>query len=400
MKRPPSAPAGAPATVRLVKDLGRHLRAGHPWIWRDALAPVRLPAGSVVDVVDAGGRFLARGLFDPGSPIAVRVYTLDAAQPLDGALVDRRLADAAQLRLSVIDLDTTDAYRLCNGEGDRLPGVVVDRYASTAVVRFDGAAAATLSDHVVHAVLRLGAPLGITSVYERARHGAGRVLAGDEPPEVVEVRESGLRLGVDVKRGQKTGTFLDQRDNRLAIRRFAAGIDVANLFSYTGGFSLSAALGGARRVTSVDQAPAALEAARADFTRNGVDPEQHGFERAEVFEWLAQAAAQRRRFGLMVVDPPSFAPSEKSLKGALSAYRDLFERSLSLVEPGGLLAAASCSSHVDLEAFLAALRDAGERAGVALRVLEVRGQPPDHPTTPAFKEGRYLKFVVLRVDPL
>lgn len=384
--------------VRLKRELARHLRAGHPWIWRDALAPARHPAGTVVDVEDAQGRFLARGLFDPESPIAVRVFTLEVREAVDEELVARRVRAALSARSGAIDLATTNAFRMVNGEGDFLPGVVVDLYADTAVVRFDGAAARSLSPSVVRAVMEAAAPLGVVRAYERSRGGRGAVLAGDEPPDVVEVRESGVRLAVDVKRGQKTGTFLDQRESRLAIRRFAAGREVGNLFSYTGGFSLHAALGGARRVTSVDQAPGALDGARMNFVLNGIEPERHAFECADVFEWLPQAQSAGRRFGLLVVDPPSFAPSERSLERALGAYRDLFASSLQLLEPGGVLAASSCSSHVDMEAFLGALREAGAKARRPLRVLEARGQPADHPTTPAFKEGRYLKFVLLHVE--
>lgn len=384
--------------VRLRKELARHLRAGHPWVWRDALLPAAHPAGTVVDVEDGAGRFVARGLFDPGSPIAVRVYTLDAGQAVDGGLVRERVQSALAARRGAFDPAATNAFRLLNGEGDLLPGLVVDLYADTAVARFDGAAARALLEPLVEATLAAARPLGVCRVYERSRGGRGAVLAGDEPPDQVEVLESGVRLAVDVKRGQKTGTFLDQRDNRRAIRPHASGVEVGNLFSYTGGFSLHAALAGARRVTSVDQAALALDGARTNFVLNGLEPERHGFECADVLDWLPEAARAGRRFGLLVVDPPSFAPSEKSLERALGAYRDLFASALALVEPKGVLAASSCSSHVDMEALLGALRDAGARARRSLRVLETRGQPADHPSTPAFREGRYLKFVLLRVD--
>ena len=385
--------------MTLQKELSRHIHAGHPWIWRDALAHASLATGAVVDVHDRGGRFVARGLWDARSPLAVRVFTLDEDEALDGAMIRRRVADALAARRGVIEFSgpaETNAFRMVNGEGDFLPGVVVDLYHDTAVVRFDGDAARALEGDVVSAVVAAGRPLGLARVYERSRGAKGKALFGGEPPAVVEIRERGVRFAVDVIHGQKTGTFLDQRDNRAAIRPWAAGVAVANLFSYTGGFSVHAALAGARTVVSVDSAAPALASARDNFALNGIDPDAHRFECADVFEWLARGKAERRRFELMIVDPPSFAPSEKSVDKALAAYRDLFAESLALVAPGGVLAAASCSSHVDMEAFLGAIRDASARARRPLRILETRGQPGDHPTVPAFKEGRYLKFVLCR----
>jgi 23S rRNA (cytosine1962-C5)-methyltransferase len=172
------------------------------------------------------------------------------------------------------------------------------------------------------------------------------------------------------------------------------------LFCYTGGFSVHAALAGATHVVSIDQAAPALVAARENFARTGLDPASpaYAFEAVDAFAWLERARAEGQRHGLVIIDPPSFAPSEKSLDKALAAYRDLFAAGLFVVENGGYLCAASCSSHVDLEAFIGTLRDASQRARRRLRLLEVRGQPPDHPTLPAFKEGRYLKFILCRVD--
>ncbi len=385
-----------PTRVHLRKDLSRHVRAGHPWIWADALAPSEAKTGEVVEVVGGDGKFLARGLFDARSPIAVRVATLDRDEALDAAFVRRRVEEALAARRGVIDPRETDAFRWLNGEGDFLPGVVVDLYGPVAVLRLDGDAVRAWRPCVVEAVAAVGRPLGVASVIERSRAGRAELLDGSTPGDVVEVRESGVRFAVDVLHGQKTGTFLDQRENRRAIRPFADGAEVANLFSYTGGFSVHAALAGASRVTSVDSAAAALDGARDNFALNGLDPDRHEFACADAFAWLDEARAAGRRFGLVIVDPPSFAPSEKAVGRALAAYRDLHAACLALVAPGGVIAAASCSSHVTAEAFLGALRDGAAKAGRALRVLEVRGQPGDHPTLPAFPEGRYLKMILAR----
>ncbi|HEY2744137.1 MAG TPA: class I SAM-dependent rRNA methyltransferase [Polyangia bacterium] len=422
--------------MRLQKPLERSIRGGHPWVYREALAiegrgakkplrPVRsglIPksiggsssraprTGSAVDIIGTDGKFVARGLFDAASPIAVRVATLDRSQPLDESFLRARLRRALAARRGVIDPATTDAFRWLNGEGDFVPGVVIDVYGSVAVLRLDGDAVRVWRDWIVAAILDDavrsafpadavdGRALAVTHVLERSRGGKAELLHGGAPPSPVEIREHGVRFAVDVLRGQKTGFFLDQRDNRRAIRPFCAGVDVVNLFGYTGGFSVHAALAGARRVTTVDVAAPALADARANFALNGVDPARHAFDAEDAFAWLDRAARERRRYGVVISDPPSFAPSEKALQKALTAYRDLHARALALVDEGGILAAASCSSHVTMDAFVGTLRDAADKTRRPLRILELRGQPGDHPTPPAFPEGRYLKFVLARAD--
>jgi 23S rRNA (cytosine1962-C5)-methyltransferase len=404
--------------LKLAKPLERSIRAGHPWIYRDALAPKplreeprglkspgiggssgRAPGtGCAVDVIGADGKFVARGLYDAQSPIAVRIATLDSKQPLDAAFIHARALSALRARRGAIDAHTTTTFRWLNGEGDFLPGVVVDVYGPVAVLRLDGEAVRAWRDLVTAAVVDLGRGLGITHVYERSRGGRGEALHGGVPPSPVEIREHDVRFAVDIVHGQKTGFFLDQRENRRALRPFAADAEVVNLFGYTGGFSVHAALAGARRVTTVDVAAPALADARANFALNGLDPARHGFDAADAFDWLERAHGEGRRFGLVICDPPSFAPSEKALQKALTAYRDLHARAIAVVDEGGVLAAASCSSHVTMDAFVGTLRDAADKARRPLRLLELRGQPADHPTPPAFPEGRYLKMVVARLD--
>nr|WP_276600713.1 class I SAM-dependent rRNA methyltransferase [Nannocystis sp. ILAH1] len=219
-----------------------------------------------------------------------------------------------------------------------------------------------------------------------------RVLAGEAPPERVEIREHGMRMHVDVRRGQKTGMFLDQRENRRLIRQVARGRETLNLFSYTGGFSLAAALGGAPRVTSVDLARNAVDAARDNFTLNDLDPAAHGFVAADAFAFLEDTAGTA--YDLVIVDPPSFAPNHKAVRAAEAAYARLNASALRQVRPGGLLAAASCSSHVPMDMFLKILSESARQARRPLRLLEVRHEPPDHPSPLHFPEGRYLKFVL------
>ncbi|MFO0574463.1 MAG: class I SAM-dependent rRNA methyltransferase [Polyangia bacterium] len=416
--RPVRPDRGRPPQVLLTRNLVRSIQSGHPWLYREALqAPPGLQAGTVVDLVDRAGRFLGRGLYDAESPIALRLFTLDRGEAVDAALVHRRLAEALALRRRTVEGlgEQTNAFRLCHGEGDRLPGLVIDVYDHIAVLICDGAAAQSLVPAATAAVLELLADLGVRAVYERQQRrsgGGGRLLHGElaprqagstddslrpgdplRPGEVL-VREHGMRLLVDVVSGQKTGLFIDQRENRRRIRGCAAGLTVWNGFSYTGGFSVAAALGGARRVVTVDRAAPAVETARRSFGHNQLDPAAHGFVVADVFEELSAMHRRGERFDLVIVDPPSFAKAEKDVPAALSAYRELHRLALDAVQPGGLLAAASCSSHVDENAFLGTLTEAATAAGRPLRFLEIHGQPADHPTLPAFPEGRYLKFVL------
>ncbi|MBN1773737.1 MAG: class I SAM-dependent rRNA methyltransferase [Deltaproteobacteria bacterium] len=401
-------------TVRLRRDLARAVRRGHPWLYAEALAAPRgLSAGTVVEVLDPAGRFLARGTWDPDSPIAVRVLTLDAAQPVDEALVADRVAAAAARRAPLLASGDTDCCRLVHGEADRLPGVVCDRYGDAAVLRFDGAGPAALRGWVVEAMR--GLP-GLARVLERpfgratsrrARPGpdgavpAERpavVLAGGAPAGPREVLEHGLRFEVDLLRGHKTGLYLDQRENRARVRELAAGRRVLNLFAYTGGFAVAAAAGGARASVSVELARPAAAAARRNLARNGADPAAHVVEEEDAFAWLARAAAARRSFDLLVCDPPSFAPNRASVPRARTAYRRLNAAVLRLAGPGALVLSCSCSSHIDERAFLGLLRAAAADARRRIAIREVRGAGDDHPVARWFPEGRYLKAVLLHLD--
>lgn len=373
--------------------------AGHPWLYREALRPLgrgSVPStGDAVGLEDGAGQLIGRGIFDAGSPLAVRVWTRGDVR-VDDALFRSRLSHAFALRGRVLD-DSTNAYRLLHGEGDRMPGLVVDRYAAVAVVRTDGdAAGAVLERHGAELHRQLRA-LGVETLLHRAV-GTSRVgpvhVFGPEIHAPVEVREHGMAFSSDLLRGQKTGSFLDQRDNRRRVRELGKGRRVLNLFSYAGGFSQAAALGGASHVTSVDIAHDAHRTAQASFRLAGLDPSQHAFVTADAFQWLEQAEQKGERYDLIISDPPSFAPNEKSLPKALAAYKRLHRACSKLLAEDGLFCAASCSSHVDAKTFLSTLDDATLEQR-PLRVIEQYGAPPDHPVLPAFPEGAYLKFIVL-----
>jgi 23S rRNA (cytosine1962-C5)-methyltransferase len=375
------------------------LAHGHPWVWREAIARGldKAAAGQEVQVLAADGAPVGRGLADPGSPIAVRLWTRGKS-PDDEALFRDRVGRACALRQRLFEGDATDAYRVLHGEGDRTPGFVVDRYGPVAVLRTDGDGAAARASDLVDVLGPTLESWGVSTLVHRVG-GKGEkprfdVLRGQEPPDTVEVKEHGLTFVVDLRHGQKTGAFLDQRDNRRHVGLLAVGRRVLNLFSYAGGFSLFAASSGARHVTSVDVATAAHATAQASFRASGLDPAAHTFATADVYAFLDQAKNRGDQWDLVISDPPSFAPSEKAVPRALSAYRALHRACADVLARGGILCAASCSSHVDMAAFLTTLDDAALGRD-DLRVLELRGAGPDHPTLAAFPEGRYLKLAVM-----
>ena len=387
--------------LQLGKPLRARIRAGHPWIYDRAVgrAPKGGAAGDVIVVADEAGP-IASAFLDPESPIRARVLDLDPEADVGDAWASGRAAAAADRRARDPLLVACTGRRLIHGEADGCPGLVVDAYADTAVLVFDGPAAAAFWRPRLPAVLaglaRGGAELA--HAWLRGQRGerrqGGEALMGDPPAEIA-IAEDEARFAVDVRAGQKTGFFLDQRDNRRLVRRHAAGASVLNLFCYTGGFSLHAALGGAARVTSVDLAAPALAGLERSLALSGLPPDTHERICGDAFDVLARARHSGRRWDLVIVDPPSFAPSERARPAALAAYRKLATASLAVVAPAGRFALASCSSHVseaDLLEQLAQLPDAG-----ALRLRASAGSASDHPVLPAFPEGRYLKFLLFDV---
>lgn len=395
--------------VPVKPGLGRHIRAGHPWVFKKALAQTpKIPPGSVVDLVD-GTRFAGRGYFDPWSAIAVRVLTTDPSEAIDQAFFERRVAQALASRQQLVDLSDTDAFRLIHGEGDLLPGVIVDLYAGWAVLKLYSAGLTPHRPLIVEA-LRKAVP-GLKGVVGRDEvgrddadvdegKGTGKMLHGPEAPQPLTIIERGAKFLVDVYAGQKTGFFLDQRENRFLLRRLAKGLDVLNCFSFSGGFSVNAALGGATRVFSVDQDADAVALSRENFKLNGVDPNAHDFLAGDVFTLLESFKHEGRRFDLIVLDPPAFAKSQRAVESAIGGYASLNRQALHLLKPGGLLCTASCSARVSPDAFLDAVREGAFNAGVDLTLVEERYQPPDHPIRLQFREGGYLKFLVLRARQL
>jgi 23S rRNA (cytosine1962-C5)-methyltransferase len=377
----------------LTKALEDSVRAGHPWVFADA---VRLEGdfedGQVADLRDREGGFVARGTVEPRSPLVFRAWTTDADEEVGPDLVRRRLADALALRRATLDESVT-ALRVCHGENDHLPGLQCDLYGDVASLRTDGALGRAWESTYVEAVREVLQPRAVVVRNKKVARGRARRVVGDfEDP--VTVREGERRYRVSVMHGMKTGFFIDQRPNRGRVQRLAAGRRVLDLFAYSGGFSVAAGLGGADQVTTVDQSRLAIEAAQANLEINGLGNDRHRLVCADVFEYLQSV---QESFDLIVLDPPSFAPNKRSLTKAKRAYRRLNRLAMERIPPGGFLATASCSSHVDRRLFLEIIALAAADAGRRCTIGGVHGPGSDHPLRPGFPEGDYLSFVLLRI---
>ena len=393
--------SSSPVVLRLNRDLVRTIKRGHPWVYADALRelPDAVPGTPAVLLDNKKGQAVARGYYDPGCPVALRICETDPDVKLDDRWAERRLRTARSLRKSFSGSGPTTGFRLLNGEGDGVPGLVADIYGDTAVVKLDGEGPIGFW-RVDEVAAWIADELGLVRVYERQkeRGAVGRSLFGSVPDQPVSFLEQGIPFTADVVRGQKTGFFLDQRENRQLIRAWSRDATVLNVFSYTGGFSVAAGVGGASHVTSVDIAPAAIEAANGHWRLSGLPDSQHTGIAADAFELLAHAASERHRWEIVVLDPPSFAPNRESVPKAMSAYQNVIEAGARVTASQGLLAVASCSSHIDLPMFLECCEEGISRARRRGTVVTISGQPTDHPTPLALPEFRYLKFVLLRLD--
>jgi len=384
--------------LELPAQLKRGLQAGHPWVYRDHV-PRGFRAASGTWVLVRAGGYSAFALWDESSRIALRLFS--EVQVPDAAWVRARIAHALALRQAVLG-DDTSAYRLLYGEGDGIPGLTVDVYGQFATIVTYADSLEILVPWVVRGLTEL---LKLHGVVRRARVRDGEpprleVLYGRLPPRDLIVSEHGARLYVDLFLGQKTGLFLDHRENRRFFANFCAGKRVLNLFSYTGAFSLYAARAGAKRVTSVDISQPAARAARVNFELNGLDPEPHEFLAEDVFEYLERAKQKKYTFDVVICDPPSFANSRDQLKNALRAYVRVNSAGLRVLEPGGIYAAASCTAQVSADAFRGVLAESAVNAKRRYQVFHDAAHAPDHPIFVGHPEGRYLKFVVGRALPI
>jgi len=388
--------------LRLKAGREKSLRRRHPWIFSGAVARVEgdPQAGETVRVESADGKPLALAAYSPHSQIRARTWTFDISAEVNEVFLRSRIERAISWRESPSVLPDSDALRLVHGESDGLPGLVVDRYGNLLVAQFLAAGAERWREEILDA---LEALTGADAIFERS-DAEVRKLEGLEPragfvrgsasPSCV-VREHGLRFHVDIEAGQKTGFYLDQRANRQRVRALAAGREVLDAFCYTGGFALAALAGGAKHVTAVESSAAALAVAKENLRANSLDADAIRFEQADVFAYQRALRDQGRRFGLIALDPPKFAPTAAQAKNAARAYKDINLLALKLLSPGGLLATFSCSGGVGAELFQSIVAGAAADAGVDAKILERFGAAPDHPVALEFPEGEYLKGLLL-----
>ena len=391
--------------LRLKPGRERSLLRRHPWVFSGAVDEVSGPqSGGTVEVRAADGRFLAWAAYSPASQIRARVWTFDEAEVPGPGLFEKRIELALTRRRSEIPRETTNALRLVHGESDGLPGLIADRYADTVVVQLLSAGCEKWRDTLI-GILRERS--GCARIYERSDtdvreleglpESSGLILgtAADAPLEIVE---HGIKYEVDVASGQKTGFYLDQRDNRRRVGQLAAGREVLDCFCYTGGFALSALAGGARSVLLLDASAQALVQARRNFLLNGFEAGRAEWLDADVFEALRRLRREGRQFDLIVLDPPKFAPTPKDAERAARGYKDINMNALKLLRPGGLLATFSCSGGVPPELFQKIVAGAAADAGVPLLLRERYRAAPDHPVRVEFPEGEYLKGLLLERD--
>jgi len=391
--------------LELKSGRDKSLRRRHPWIFSGAVARIEgKPArGDTVAVKDVGGKTRALAAYSPNSQIRARAWTFDPTVEVDAQFMRRRLESALALRAQLPAARHTNALRLVHGESDGLPGLVVDRYADVLVVQFLAAGVERWREPILDALAEL---TGCEAVFERSDADVRRLeglapragfVRGDRAAARSAIVEYGLDFHVDVEQGQKTGFFLDQRDNRQRVRALAAGREVLDGFCYTGGFSLAALAGGATHVLALESSAAALAVARENLAANPLDASRASFEQADVFARLRELRDRGARFDLVVLDPPKFAPTAAQAKNAARAYKDINLLAFKLLSPGGLLASFSCSGGVSRELFQSILAGAALDAGVEAKIVERFGAAADHPVALEFPEGDYLKgFLLLR----
>jgi 23S rRNA (cytosine1962-C5)-methyltransferase len=392
-----------PPKLTLKPGRERSLLRRHPWIFSGAIAEVggAPRTGDTVGVRAADGSFLAWAAYSPASQIRARVWSFDETEIPGPDLFERRIEAALALRRAEIPLETTDALRLVHGESDGLPGLVADRYADTLVVQLASAGCERWRETLIE-ILR--AQSGCARVYERS-DTEGRelegfaastgLIAGTAADRPLRIVEHGIRYEVDAAAGQKTGFYLDQRDNRRRVGLLADGREMLNCFCYTGGFALSALAGGARSVLSIDSSGPALELAKRNLALNGLEAGRAEWLEADVFGALRKLQREGRQFDFIVLDPPKFAPTPKDAERAARGYKDINLNALKVLRRGGLLATFSCSGGVSPELFQKIVAGAAADAGASLLLRERYRAAPDHPVRIEFPEGEYLKGLLL-----
>lgn len=383
----------------------RSLIRQHPWIFSGAVQKTENVSqpGETVDIISADGNWLARGAYSPYSKILIRIWTFDTDELVNPTFLFNRLQQAFQARQQLFTCLSINAYRLVNSESDGLPGLIVDRYRDFLVCQFLSAGSEFWKTEIVTQLQQL---IDCTGIYERSdviiRNKEGLkpvsgVLWGEAPPDLIKIQEGDLRFLVDIKDGHKTGFYLDQRENRMAMAEFARRKTVLNCFAYTGGFGLWALHGDAEWVLNVESSASLLELARKNIELNRFDPNKIENIEGDVFQELRQFRDKGRKFDIIILDPPKFAESVSQVLKASRGYKDINLLAFKLLKPGGILFTFSCSGHVSLDLFQKIISDAALDAGREAQIVRYLSQAADHPIALTFPEGRYLKGLICRV---
>jgi 23S rRNA (cytosine1962-C5)-methyltransferase len=376
----------------------------HPWIFGKMIrrADRRARPGSLVEVLARDESFVGRAIYNPAKTIALRILTENPAEQIDDEFFRRRLLQARELREKLLRLDErTDSYRLIHSESDGLSGLIVDKFADVLVVEPFSAGYVVLGPLLLRVLQELYPAARICfrpdPRTEEIEGVSFAELARRHPaPDGVEIRENSLRMWVDFRSGHKTGFFLDQRDNRASVAALARGREVLDLCCYTGGFAISAALGGAAKTTGVDLDEKALATAERNARRNGVTVD---WKHANAFDFLRAMQTGGRKADLVIADPSKLAGVRAEISRGMRTYGDLNRLAIEAVRPGGLLATCSCSGLISPDAFMSIVRNSAQEAGAVLKVLAINGAAPDHPVASNFPEGRYLKVIIAQVLP-
>ena len=386
---------------------------GHPWVYdAEVLSIEGTPEnGKLVDILSKKGRYLGTGFLSQQSKIRVRLISRNANDRFDEAFWERKLRWAWEYRKSVMAQEDLDCCRIIFGEADAFPGLTVDKFHDLLSVQVMSLGMEGIKDFLFPTLVRILREDGqtIRGVYERndvalrekeglTQYKAWFPLEGEAVPDspITEITENGIQYMVDVENGQKTGFFLDQKYNRQAVARLARGKTVLDCFTHTGSFALNAARGGAKHVTAVDVSESAVEMARANARRNGLDDVMECVA-ANVFDLLPQLEKEPRKYDFIILDPPAFTKSRKTVANAITGYKEINYRAMRLLPRGGYLATCSCSHFATEEKFTAMLHDAARDAGVQLRQIEARQQSCDHPILWGVEETNYLKFYLFQV---
>jgi 23S rRNA (cytosine1962-C5)-methyltransferase len=394
-------------TAQVILKPGREKSVNnrHPWIFSGAISRVEGgPAnGDVVDVWNSKARFAARGIYNEKSQIQVRLLTWNPNDAINGDFWRRRIRRAVAGRQALLDAPDTDAFRLVYAEADGVPGFIADQYGTWVVVQFLSLAAERYRQAILDALIDLIAPQGI---YERSE-GEGREkeglvsvtgpIWGEVPPDMIEIMENGHTFLVDIKLGQKTGFYLDQRENRQKVSKYFPNKEILNAFAYTGAFAVYAAYVGAKRITNVDTSERALQIAERNVRRNGFGDREDAYAEADAFEIMRAYRDNNWKFDVVILDPPKFAQSKRHVEKATQGYKDINLLGMKLLKPGGILITFSCSGAVTADLFQKVLFGAAVDAGRHVQIIERLSQSSDHPVLLTHPESEYLTGLVCRV---